>query len=118
MGVYINRILNMKKIKAIGFDMDHTIVRYNTELDCFYVSLFYKHSSSVAFCCGFGFGLYLPFYEAYHSFSASRAGYGVCLGSTYGLYGTRKELVYELLVIIFRNGFLGGSLWYVLCYGR
>lgn len=31
MGVYVNRILNMKKIKAIGFDMDHTLVRYNTQ---------------------------------------------------------------------------------------
>jgi HAD superfamily 5'-nucleotidase-like hydrolase len=30
MGIYINRTLNMKKIKAIGFDMDYTIVRYNT----------------------------------------------------------------------------------------
>ena len=31
MGIFINRTLNMKKIKAIGFDMDYTIVRYNTE---------------------------------------------------------------------------------------
>lgn len=31
MSVYVNRVLNMKKIKAIGFDMDHTIVKYNTE---------------------------------------------------------------------------------------
>ncbi len=31
MGIYINRIINMKKIKAIGFDMDYTLVRYNTE---------------------------------------------------------------------------------------
>lgn len=31
MGIYINRILNLKKIKAIGFDMDYTLVRYNTE---------------------------------------------------------------------------------------
>ncbi len=31
MGIYINRTLNMKKIKAIGFDMDYTIVRYKTE---------------------------------------------------------------------------------------
>ena len=31
MSVYVNRILNMKKIKAIGFDMDYTLVRYNTE---------------------------------------------------------------------------------------
>lgn len=31
MSVYINRTINMKKIKAIGFDMDYTLVRYNTE---------------------------------------------------------------------------------------
>ncbi|MGZ3790008.1 MAG: HAD-IG family 5'-nucleotidase [Bacteriovorax sp.] len=31
MGIFINRTLNLKKIKAIGFDMDYTIVRYNTE---------------------------------------------------------------------------------------
>lgn len=31
MKIYINRTLNMKKIKAIGFDMDYTIVRYKTE---------------------------------------------------------------------------------------
>ncbi|MBH47780.1 MAG: 5'-nucleotidase [Halobacteriovorax sp.] len=31
MSVYVNRILNLKKIKAIGFDMDYTLVRYNTE---------------------------------------------------------------------------------------
>lgn len=31
MTVYINRTLNLKKIKAIGFDMDYTIVRYNSE---------------------------------------------------------------------------------------
>ncbi len=31
MSVFINRILNMKKIKAIGFDMDYTLVRYHTE---------------------------------------------------------------------------------------
>ena len=31
MSIFINRTLNMKKIKAIGFDMDYTIVRYNTE---------------------------------------------------------------------------------------
>ncbi|MDF1758090.1 MAG: HAD-IG family 5'-nucleotidase [Legionellaceae bacterium] len=29
--VFINRTLNMKKIKYIGFDMDHTIIRYNSE---------------------------------------------------------------------------------------
>ena len=27
--VYVNRILNMKKIKFIGLDMDHTLIRYN-----------------------------------------------------------------------------------------
>jgi len=31
MSVFINRALNLKKIKAVGFDMDHTIVRYHTE---------------------------------------------------------------------------------------
>lgn len=31
MAIYINRTLNLKKIKAIGFDMDYTIVRYNSE---------------------------------------------------------------------------------------
>jgi HAD superfamily 5'-nucleotidase-like hydrolase len=31
MGIFINRTLNLKKIKAIGFDMDYTIVRYNCE---------------------------------------------------------------------------------------
>lgn len=31
MKIYVNRTLNMKKIKAIGFDMDYTIVRYKTE---------------------------------------------------------------------------------------
>ncbi len=29
--VFVNRILNLKQIKAIGLDMDHTLVRYNTE---------------------------------------------------------------------------------------
>lgn len=28
--VFVNRILNMKKIKYIGLDMDHTLVRYNS----------------------------------------------------------------------------------------
>ncbi len=27
--VFVNRILNMKKIKLIGLDMDHTLIRYN-----------------------------------------------------------------------------------------
>lgn len=31
MPIYVNRTLNLKKIKAIGFDMDYTIVRYHTE---------------------------------------------------------------------------------------
>lgn len=31
MPIYVNRTLNFKKIKAIGFDMDYTIVRYHTE---------------------------------------------------------------------------------------
>jgi len=31
MPVFVNRILNMKKISAIGFDMDYTLVRYHTE---------------------------------------------------------------------------------------
>ena len=30
MSVYVNRSLNLKKIRAIGFDMDYTIVRYHT----------------------------------------------------------------------------------------
>jgi HAD superfamily 5'-nucleotidase-like hydrolase len=30
MAVYVNRVLNLKKIKLIGFDMDHTLVRYHT----------------------------------------------------------------------------------------
>lgn len=29
--VFVNRILNMKKIKYIGLDMDHTLIRYKTE---------------------------------------------------------------------------------------
>lgn len=29
--VYVNRILNMKKIKYIGLDMDHTLIRYKTK---------------------------------------------------------------------------------------
>jgi FMN phosphatase YigB (HAD superfamily) len=31
MPVFINRVLNMKNIKVIGFDMDYTLVRYHTE---------------------------------------------------------------------------------------
>lgn len=31
MSIYVNRILNLKRIKAIGFDMDYTLVRYHTE---------------------------------------------------------------------------------------
>lgn len=29
--VFVNRILNMKKMKLVGFDMDHTLIRYNTK---------------------------------------------------------------------------------------
>jgi HAD superfamily 5'-nucleotidase-like hydrolase len=29
--VFVNRILNMKKIKLIGLDMDHTLIRYHTK---------------------------------------------------------------------------------------
>lgn len=31
MSVYVNRILNLKHIKVIGFDMDYTLVGYNAE---------------------------------------------------------------------------------------
>jgi HAD superfamily 5'-nucleotidase-like hydrolase len=31
MKVFVNRILNMKKIKLIGLDMDHTLIRYHSE---------------------------------------------------------------------------------------
>ena len=31
MSIYVNRVLNMKHIKVIGFDMDHTLVRYNSD---------------------------------------------------------------------------------------
>jgi HAD superfamily 5'-nucleotidase-like hydrolase len=31
MTVFVNRVLNMKKIQAIGFDMDYTLVRYHTK---------------------------------------------------------------------------------------
>ncbi len=31
MNIYINRVLNLKKIKAIGMDMDHTLVRYHVK---------------------------------------------------------------------------------------
>lgn len=31
MGIYVNRTLNMKQIGAIGFDMDYTLVRYDSE---------------------------------------------------------------------------------------
>lgn len=29
--VFVNRIINMRKIKLIGLDMDHTLIRYNSE---------------------------------------------------------------------------------------
>src|SRR3954471_2098509 len=28
--VYVNRTLNLKRIRYLGFDMDHTLVRYNS----------------------------------------------------------------------------------------
>jgi len=31
MGIYVNRTLNMKQIAAIGFDMDHTLIRYHSK---------------------------------------------------------------------------------------
>ena len=31
MGIFVNRVLNMKYIKVIGFDMDHTLVRYYSD---------------------------------------------------------------------------------------
>lgn len=31
MGIYVNRTLNLKQIAAIGFDMDYTLVRYDSE---------------------------------------------------------------------------------------
>lgn len=31
MNIFVNRILNLKNIKLIGFDMDHTLVRYTNE---------------------------------------------------------------------------------------
>lgn len=37
--VFVNRILNMKRIKLIGLDMDHTLIRYNTKN---FESLVYK----------------------------------------------------------------------------
>ena len=38
--VFINRTLNLRKIKYVGFDMDHTLVRYNTRK---FEELTYKH---------------------------------------------------------------------------
>ncbi len=40
MGIFVNRVLNMKKIKVLGFDMDHTIIRYHTR--AFEELAFYK----------------------------------------------------------------------------
>lgn len=37
--IFVNRILNMRKIKLIGVDMDHTLIRYNSEQ---FESLVYK----------------------------------------------------------------------------
>lgn len=31
MPIFVNRILNLRKIRAIGLDMDHTLVRYHSE---------------------------------------------------------------------------------------
>jgi HAD superfamily 5'-nucleotidase-like hydrolase len=31
MNIFVNRTLNLKRIKAIGFDMDYTLVRYHSE---------------------------------------------------------------------------------------
>lgn len=31
MGIFVNRTLNLKQISAIGFDMDYTLVRYDSE---------------------------------------------------------------------------------------
>ena len=32
MTIFVNRTLNLKKIKAIGFDMDYTLIRYHTNI--------------------------------------------------------------------------------------
>ncbi len=37
--VFVNRILNLKKIKFVGLDMDHTLIRYNSQN---FESLVYK----------------------------------------------------------------------------
>lgn len=37
--VFVNRVLNMKKIKYIGLDMDHTLIRYHTQ---FFEALVYQ----------------------------------------------------------------------------
>jgi hypothetical protein len=29
--VYVNRTLNLKRIRYIGLDMDHTLIRYHTQ---------------------------------------------------------------------------------------
>ena len=31
MSIYVNRSLNLKQMALIGFDMDYTLVRYNTQ---------------------------------------------------------------------------------------
>tara|TARA_B100000925_G_scaffold237838_1_gene186635 strand:- start:120 stop:1412 length:1293 start_codon:yes stop_codon:yes gene_type:complete len=31
MSIFVNRVLNLKQIKAIGFDMDHTLVEYHAD---------------------------------------------------------------------------------------
>ena len=30
-GVFVNRTLNLKRIRYIGLDMDHTLIRYNSK---------------------------------------------------------------------------------------
>lgn len=32
MTIHVNRVLNMKQIKVIGFDMDHTLVKYHSDV--------------------------------------------------------------------------------------
>lgn len=32
MAIHVNRVLNMKQIKVIGFDMDHTLVKYHSDV--------------------------------------------------------------------------------------
>ena len=41
MAVYVNRTLNLKRIKAIGFDLDYTLARYQTQK---FEELVYHHT--------------------------------------------------------------------------